>query len=298
MCSPSPPLSTPAPPLLPCRASGFPEGDVNDATGYSPFPGNINQLIMKAGPYAEVLSRTGGLVPEFVNPKYADKEKTKFKKPTRLECMMQEHPKVLPQGAPVGYTQFPDWTYSPVKNSVDEARGKLAVGAPGRSAAEGELEFYDAGVRALEAAGAPLDRAGPLYAPFSVFGFDLKEPPHVVLHPNFAVSFAGLKAKLPGAGALKLAPRATLVVEGPDVVIEGPLEVDGALVIKAVPGAKVGEWLAGGGVQCIACTLRPGSASSAGITSHHARDAHPLLTPLPTHSTHVPPPLAPQWCAG
>jgi UDP-sugar pyrophosphorylase len=28
-------------------------------------------------------------VPEFVNPKYADAAKTKFKSPTRLECMMQ-----------------------------------------------------------------------------------------------------------------------------------------------------------------------------------------------------------------
>lgn len=30
-------------PLL--RASGYPDGDVNSETGYSPFPGNINQVI-------------------------------------------------------------------------------------------------------------------------------------------------------------------------------------------------------------------------------------------------------------
>ena len=177
-------------------------------------------------------------MPEFVNPKYADASKTKFKKPTRLECMMQEHPKVLPSGAAVGYTQFPDWTYSPVKNSVDEARGKIALGAPGRSAAEGELEYYDAGVRALAASGVPLDRGA--YQDFSVFGFALKEPPHIVLHPNFAVSFAGLKSKLPNPSAVKISPRSTLVVEGPDVSIES-LDLDGALVIKAVPGARVGE---------------------------------------------------------
>ena len=35
------------------------------------------------------LERTKGVMPEFVNPKYADAEKTVFKKPTRLECMMQ-----------------------------------------------------------------------------------------------------------------------------------------------------------------------------------------------------------------
>jgi len=71
------------------KASGFPEGDVNGADGFSPFPGNINQLIFAIPPYVEVLKRTRGLVPEFVNPKYADATKTKFKKPTRLECMMQ-----------------------------------------------------------------------------------------------------------------------------------------------------------------------------------------------------------------
>ena len=31
-----------------------------------------------------------GAIPEFVNPKYKDEERTQFKKPTRLECMMQE----------------------------------------------------------------------------------------------------------------------------------------------------------------------------------------------------------------
>lgn len=71
------------------KSSGFPEGDVNGPDGFSPFPGNINQLIFAIPPYVEVLKRTGGLVPEFVNPKYADAAKNRFKKPTRLECMMQ-----------------------------------------------------------------------------------------------------------------------------------------------------------------------------------------------------------------
>lgn len=47
-----------------------------------------------------------------------------------------------------------------VKNSVDEARAKLAVGAPGRSAAEGELEYYHAGCRLLQAAGVRLPDFG------------------------------------------------------------------------------------------------------------------------------------------
>ena len=39
--------------------------------------------------YATTLNRTLGAMPEFVNPKYADAAKMAFKKPTRLECMMQ-----------------------------------------------------------------------------------------------------------------------------------------------------------------------------------------------------------------
>lgn len=83
-------------PLL--RASGFPDGDVNCETGYSPFPGNINQvsswaytlalirklfkfldvlymmffnmqLILELGSYKEELQKTGGAIKEFVNPK-------------------------------------------------------------------------------------------------------------------------------------------------------------------------------------------------------------------------------------
>lgn len=96
---------------------------------------------------------------------------------------------MLPPSARAGYAQLPDWTYSPVKNSsVDEARAKLEQGAPGRSATEGELEFYDAGCKALAAAGVALQP----YADFSVFGFALKLPPRVVFHPNFAVSFAAI----------------------------------------------------------------------------------------------------------
>lgn len=75
-------------PLL--RATSFPDGDVNDKkTGYSPFPGNINQLVFDLHAYKKAINRTKGSMPEFVNPKYKDEAKTVFKKPTRLECMMQ-----------------------------------------------------------------------------------------------------------------------------------------------------------------------------------------------------------------
>eukprot|EP00884_Botryococcus_braunii_P012726 jgi/Botrbrau1/21454/Bobra.0216s0062.1 len=104
-------------PLL--RATVNPEGDVNDDTGFSLTPGNINQLVMKMSSYVEALERTGGIIAEFVNPKYTDETRTAFKSSTRLECMMQDFPHELPEDARVGFTVINQvWAaYSPVKNS-------------------------------------------------------------------------------------------------------------------------------------------------------------------------------------
>jgi UDP-sugar pyrophosphorylase len=140
---------------------------------------------------------------------------------------------VLPPGARVGFTNFEEWTYSPVKNSVEEARAKIAVGAPGRSAAEGELEYYDAALRQLKAVGVPVPAAGKL----EVFGFTLAKPARVVFSPSFAVSFNAFKARFPSPASVSISARSTLVVSG-DVTIHS-LHLDGALWITAAPGARV-----------------------------------------------------------
>jgi hypothetical protein len=77
---------------------------VNGKTGFSPFPGNINQIVLHLKPYALQLEATGGVIAEFVNPKYKDAARAAFKKPTRLECMMQDYPKALPEGEVAGFT--------------------------------------------------------------------------------------------------------------------------------------------------------------------------------------------------
>jgi len=71
------------------------DGDVPNEKGYSHFPGNINTLVFRLPEYVENLQKTQGVIPEFVNPKYADAEKNVFKAPTRLECMMQDYPWLL-----------------------------------------------------------------------------------------------------------------------------------------------------------------------------------------------------------
>ena len=96
--------------MLRGAASGaFPDGDANGADGFSPFPGNTNQLLYGMEPYLRALQASQGLVPEFVNPKYKEGSgRTAFKKPTRLECMMQDFSKLLvgEDADKVGCVQF------------------------------------------------------------------------------------------------------------------------------------------------------------------------------------------------
>jgi UDP-sugar pyrophosphorylase len=107
-------------PLL--RNQGDRKGDVADPeTGYSPFPGNANNLVIELGAYAKTLrGEDQGVVLEFVNPKYKDDTRTDFKKPTRLECMMQDIPKLfqkeMKDSVNIGFTMFDRWfTFSPAK---------------------------------------------------------------------------------------------------------------------------------------------------------------------------------------
>ncbi|GAB4817370.1 hypothetical protein N2152v2_004416 [Parachlorella kessleri] len=222
-------------PLL--RATISPEGDVNDATGFSPFPGNINQLVLKLSTYVEQLHRHGGVISEFVNPKYADASKTAFKSSTRLECMMQDYPKTLPDGARVGFTVVNQvWAaYSPVKNSPADARAKGANGDPSHSAASGELDIYKANCQMLRMLGAKV--ADP--QPVDFLGLPhLELWPRVAWSPLFACTFDDLQAKVEGPN-VSIGSDAALVIQAPEVSLRGLDLRRGALVIKAPAGADV-----------------------------------------------------------
>lgn len=118
-------------------------GDVPNEKGFSYFPGNTNTLIFKLPEYVENLESTKGVIPEFVNPKYADEARTTFKAPTRLECMMQDYPKLLTNKGAVGFTTYETWfCFSPVKNNVKDGAVLSAKGMPTFSAGQGEHEFY------------------------------------------------------------------------------------------------------------------------------------------------------------
>jgi UDP-sugar pyrophosphorylase len=126
------------------RAKWNPDGDIANDKGYSHFPGNCNTLVFKIPEYYENLVKTGGVIPEFVNPKYANEEKTEFKSATRLECMMQDYPKLLTSQGEVGFTMYDDWyCNSPCKNNIKDAADLISKGIPSFSAAEAEWQFYN-----------------------------------------------------------------------------------------------------------------------------------------------------------
>ncbi|GLT77929.1 hypothetical protein SLA2020_494830 [Shorea laevis] len=224
-------------PLL--RASGFPDGDVNCETGYSPYPGNINQLILELDPYIGELNKTGGAIKEFVNPKYKDASKTSFKSSTRLECMMQDYPKTLSPSVRVGFTVMDTWiAYAPVKNNPEDA-AKVPKGNPYHSATSGELAIYRANSLILRKAGATVD--DPVQQVFN--GQEVEVWPRITWKPKWGLTFAEIKSKVSENCAIS--QKSTMVIRGRNVFLED-LSLDGALVINSVDDAEV---QVGGSIQ-------------------------------------------------
>ncbi|KAF2291319.1 hypothetical protein GH714_022844 [Hevea brasiliensis] len=212
-------------PLL--RATGHPDGDVNCETGYSPFPGNINQLILELGPYIEELKKTGGAIKEFVNPKYKDSSKTSFKSSTRLECMMQDYPKTLPPSARVGFTVMNTWlAYAPVKSNPEDA-AKVPKGNPYHS------DFWRNGHLSCKQPH-PQKVDDPVQQVFN--GQEVEVWPCITWNPKWGLTFSEVKSKV--SGSCSISQRSVMAIKGVNVFLED-LSLDGALVIKSVDEAEV-----------------------------------------------------------
>merc|ERR1719271_1744214 len=124
-------------------SSGFTEGDVNEADGWSRFPGNINQILISLPSWLEAVATSNGAIDEFINPKYTDATRTAFKSATRLECMMQDYVKTVPTSHKVAWTRYPTWLgYFPCKNDIVSAAKLSASGVPPHSASTSEMAVY------------------------------------------------------------------------------------------------------------------------------------------------------------
>ncbi|KAK4789278.1 hypothetical protein SAY86_020597 [Trapa natans] len=217
-------------PLL--RSSGYPDGDANCETGYSPFPGNINQLILELDPYIEELRKTGGAIKEFINPKYKDASRTSFKSSTRLECMMQDYPKTLPPTARVGFTVMDKWlAYAPVKNNPEDA-AKVPKGNPYHSATSGEMAIYRANSLILREAGVKVD--DPVIQVFN--GQEVEVWPRIVWKPKWGLIFSHVKKKV--SGSCSITQKSSMVIDGNGIFIHS-LSLDGTLLVKSSDEAEV-----------------------------------------------------------
>lgn len=211
---------------------------MNDAeTGYSPFPGNINQLLFQLEGYSKALERTKGIMPEFVNPKYKDEAKSIFKKPTRLECMMQDFPTVLEgeDAKKVGYTSVPaDLCFSPVKNATPDGVSLQAQGIAPGTAATGERDQYGAFRKMLRSIGCQVEE-GDME---NHLGIDVDLIPAIVLEPSFLTCPGELKKRFPHPEKVKISKKSTLIVRGDEVTIES-LDLDGAMIIDGKNGEAI-----------------------------------------------------------
>jgi len=213
------------------QSLGLPDHD--EATGQSPYPGNTNQILFKLSTYLSCLGESKGAVPEFINPKYSDETKTAFAAPTRLECMMQDLPKLMTDpNVRVGHTMTERWiSYSPVKSNLKQGAVLSSSGLPPMTASTGETDLYQANRALLRLSGMTVHDA-----PTHTFnGIAISPGPRVIFSPSFAVGIGDVIHKVKHGS---MSARSTLIVSGPDVCIEN-LDLDGTLIVRAVKGANV-----------------------------------------------------------
>ena len=213
-------------PLLKDRYNG--KGDVANKKGLCDFPGNLNVLVFKLRPYLNILEETKGLVPEFVNPKYADETRTKFKSPTRLECLMQDVPKLVKHGEKIGYTYFDRWfCFSACKNNLQDACKKLKNNETGESAFTVERDIFNYNQKIMKEIIGKLEivKTEPDNI-INIGGFKVNFGPKIIIYPSFAPTVSELRDKLLHMKQkIRMTNNSTLILKN-DVLIEEGIDLD------------------------------------------------------------------------
>lgn len=212
------------------KAKYNPLGDVPNDKGLSDFPGNTNVLAFELTSYLETLKETKGLVSEFVNPKYADSQKTVFKSPTRLECMMQDYPLLLTKNEKVGFTSYPAWfAFATCKNNLVDSIARVEKGLSAESGFSVEQYVFNYHLKILTILnklnilqGEP-DKVNILGKQIIEFG------PRIVASPGFAVTIKEFDEKI--KGVINITPKSSIILDN-DAFIKGSIFVDGTLIVK------------------------------------------------------------------
>ena len=209
------------------------KGDIANETGFCDFPGNLNVLIFKLVPYLKIIEETKGLVPEFVNPKYIDESRTKFKTPTRLECLMQDIPKLIKNKETIGYTHFDRWfCFSACKNNLKDAIKKIKNNETGESAFTVENDIFKTNERILKEIFRKLEviKTEPENE-LNIEGLNFKFGPKIIIYPSYAPTFSELKVKMSKMKQkIKMTSNSTLILKN-DINIEEGIDLDGFLIV-------------------------------------------------------------------
>ena len=209
------------------------EGDVPNKDGISDFPGNINIIVFKLDTYIKALEETKGLIPEFVNPKYTDETRTKFKSPTRLECLMQDLPKLLKSGENVGFTSYERWfCFSACKNNLTDACNKLKKNQSPESAFSVEQDIFIFNRKIMEIIGKLEIEETEKPNEVDIESCQIKFGPKIIIYPDFAPTVTELKEKLMNMkNKIKMTNNSTLVLKK-DVKIEEGIILNGFCEIE------------------------------------------------------------------
>jgi UDP-sugar pyrophosphorylase len=216
-------------PLL--RDKYNPNGDVANEKGFSDFPGNTNVLIFEMKTYYETLESNKGDYPEFVNPKYADESKTKFKSATRVECMMQDFPKLFKNNEAVGFTMYERWfCFSTCKNNLNDGCDKLKKGGVPETAFSVEQDIFSSNLNLLKILNKVKVNNGNKTCSVDVQGVQIKFGPKVIILPSFASTLEELNRKI--QKEIEIESMSSLILAGENNRIDS-LYLEGSLDLRS-----------------------------------------------------------------
>ena len=209
------------------------KGDIPNKEGFCDFPGNLNVLVFKLGPYLNIIEESKGLVPEFVNPKYVDDTRRKFKAPTRLETLMQDVPKLIKNNGTEGYTYFNRWfCFSACKNNLHDACERLKKGESAECAFSVERELFLYNEKIMKEVIGKLEVINNEPPNELIIG-DCKVTfgPKIIIYPSFAATVTELRDKLTHMKKnIKMTNNSTLILKN-DIMIDEGIDLDGYLIV-------------------------------------------------------------------
>lgn len=200
---------------------------VDPKTGCSIYPGNTNALVLSVPEYVNTLRETKGLIAEFINPKYSDATKTKFNSPTRIECMMQDYPKLLKDASRVGFTSLDRMiSFTTCKNDLKTAATRSGNKLTPDCASSCENDLYLSNQMFLRLAGVSIRNHPEETGKKSYCGVSLNVGPRVLIAPSFATSLGELKERLAGS-KVDISPDSSVILANPEAKF-GAVEIDGS----------------------------------------------------------------------